>query len=308
MRCEKDATPEFMLFLHGLCHMGTGLFLVAMQVLSLACAAPQQADDPSPHSTAELIPEVRSVQPGKPFSVGLRIELDPGWHTYWINPGDAGQPAAIDWDMPAGYGAGEIQWPFPRKVEESTVVSYGYENEVLLLTEITPPGSLTPGQTVTLAAEAHWLVCSNICLPAMAELDFEIRISDEAAAPNARRQEAFAETRASLPVVAESWTMSASRTEGGFDLQIVPAHSPPPSFDGAFFFASERGVLAHGGQQRITRADGVVHILLLRSKHARNEPARLKGVLVMPDPVELGVDRARAVAVNVAVTGESNNK
>lgn len=308
MRSEKDATPRFMFYVRSLCRACTGLSLVAMQIHTLGCAAPQQDDDPSPHSAAELIPEVRSVRPGEPFSVGLKIELDPDWHTYWINPGDAGQPAAIDWVLPAGYSVGELQWPFPRKVEESTVVSYGYENQVVLLTEIAPPGFLTPGQTVTLAAEAHWLVCNNICLPATAELDFEIRISDAATAPNARWQEAFAETRASLPVVAESWTMSASRTEGGFDLQIVPAHSPPPSFDGAFFFVSERGVLDHGGQQRITRAEGVVHILLLRSKYARNEPARLEGVLVMPDLVELGVGRTRAVAVNVAVSGEWSNR
>ncbi len=287
---------------------GAWLFAAALQLSFVACPAAQQVEDPSPHSAAELIPEGRSVRPGDPFTVALRLTLDPGWHSYWLNPGDAGQPAAIDWDLPAGYSAGELQWPFPQMVEESTVVSYGYEDEVMLLTEITPPQSQAFGQTVRFAAEARWLVCANICLPAKANLELEVQIGEETAAPNARWQAAFSATRSSLPVVAETWAMSAFRSDDGFLLQIAPEHSPPPSFEGAFFFASDRGIVDHGAEQRVSRADGAVRLSLLRSRFARDEPARLKGVLVMPDPVELGIGQARAVAVDVPITGEPRDR
>lgn len=284
------------------------LSVAALQLFSVACNTAQQAEDLSPHSAAELIPEDRSVRAGEPFTVALRLTLDPGWHSYWLNPGDAGQPAAIDWDLPAGYSAGELQWPFPRMVEESTVVSYGYEDEVMLLTEFTPPHTQPIGNTVRFAAEARWLVCANICLPAMANLEFEVQIGEETAAPNVRWQAAFAATRSSLPVVAESWAMSAFRTDDGFFLQIVPANSLPPSFEGAFFFASDRGVVDHGAEQRVSRGDGAVRLSLVRSRFARGEPARLKGVLVMPDPVELGLGQARAVAVDVAVSSDASDR
>jgi thiol:disulfide interchange protein DsbD len=187
-------------------------------------------------------------------------------------------------------------------------VSYGYDDEVMLLTEITPPRFLTLGQTVKFEAEAHWLGCEDICLPAMAELEFEIQISDEASAPSPQWREAFADTRRSLPVVAESWVMSATRFDEGFILEILTAHSAQPSFDGAFFYACERGVIAHGAQQKVTKADGGVRISLLRSPYARGETTRLRGVLVMPDAVEVGSVRARAVVVDVAVSGGSNSK
>jgi len=271
------------------------------------CHTEQGHEDLSPHSDAEMISEVSSARPGEPFCVGLRLTLDPGWHSYWLNPGDAGQPAAIEWDLPAGYRAGEIQWPFPHKVEESSVVSYGYDNEVMLLTEITPPRSLTDEQTVSISALAHWLVCKDICLPAEADLEFEIRISDEPSLPDPQWIEAFAETRERLPAVASGWAMSATRDREGFVLEVNLDGPIPQSIEGAFFFASERGVLDHGAYQRVARGDGRFSISLTRSKYARAEPKRLKGVLAMPEEITLGRVSTRAIAVDVSVVGEQRD-
>ena len=282
------------------------LFVMASQVALLACSVDSQVEDLSPHSSAELIAEFPSVQPGEPFTVGLRISLDPGWHSYWLNPGDAGQPATIIWDMPAGYRAGEIQWPLPEMVEESSLVSYGYEEEVLLLTEIVPPQSLVTGQRETFFIEAHWLVCNNICLPASASLELEVQISDRASAPNRRWRELFSETRRKMPVVAEGWAMTATRIEVGFTLDLVPAQVPHSSISGAFFFASERGVLEHGAPQSISGEESRVRLTLMRSRYARGEPDRLKGVLVMSDEVDIGTGKARAVSVDVEISGEPN--
>ena len=82
------------------------LFLIAG---SIVARASEKIDAPAdgastlvtqPHVTAELIPESTSVQAGKPFDIALHLHTDPDWHTYWINPGDAGLATMIKWTLP----------------------------------------------------------------------------------------------------------------------------------------------------------------------------------------------------------------
>ncbi|MXX59640.1 MAG: hypothetical protein F4Z37_11655 [Rhodothermaceae bacterium] len=76
-----------------------------------------QSDDPSPFSEAALAGEFEWIAPGTPFTVGLTLRLDEEWHSYWINPGDVGEPVTLTWDLPAGFSAGPIQWPYPEKID-----------------------------------------------------------------------------------------------------------------------------------------------------------------------------------------------
>ena len=80
----------------------------------------------------ELIAEQDAVSPGKPLWVGLLFRLDEGWHIYWQNPGDSGEPPKIQWQLPPGFEAGTIRWPQPIRLGGGTVVDYGYEGQVLL--------------------------------------------------------------------------------------------------------------------------------------------------------------------------------
>lgn len=283
------------------------LFLILLQSLPGAGLFCQSSDDPSPHSAAELIPEMESMRPGEPFVVGLRITLDPGWHSYWKNPGDAGQPAFIDWNIPAGFRTGEIQWPYPRIVEESTVVSYGYEDEVFLLTEILPPRFMTTGQMVKFSAEARWLVCYNICLPASASLEFELLMTDEEPAPAAKWESLFADTREHLPRQPDGWEMVASVSDDFIDVRILSDELAGKSLDGAQFFASERGVIVHAAPQVFSREEGAVRITLKKSPYLRNPLDRLTGVLVLPEFLELEVGRTRSLTVDAAVLEPAAN-
>jgi thiol:disulfide interchange protein DsbD len=106
-----------------------------------------------------------AVAPGERFTIALRETINEGWHTYWRNPGDSGEPTSLTWTLPAGWTAGEIQWPAPQAVPFAMLVNYGYEGEVLFPIEVTVPNSARPGSTVTLSAAAYWLVCSDICIP-----------------------------------------------------------------------------------------------------------------------------------------------
>ncbi len=119
---------------------------------------------PPPKVQAQLISEQRSIAPETPFWVGMRMQIQPGWHTYWKNPGDSGAPTRLQWDLPEGFSAGEIQWPYPHRLPVGPLVNYGYEDQTLLLVEITPPPD-PPQESVTLSARADWLVCQQECIP-----------------------------------------------------------------------------------------------------------------------------------------------
>ena len=138
------------------------LILFALAVVCLSATV--RADEPS-HVKVALIPEVRTIAPGAPFWVAVRLKMDPRWHTYWINPGDSGAPTEIKWNLPPGFEAGPIQWPHPERIEVPPLVSFGYEGEAALLVRITPPGDLKVGERVTLDAHVNWLECEELCLP-----------------------------------------------------------------------------------------------------------------------------------------------
>lgn len=115
---------------------------------------------------AELISEVASVQPGKPFTVMIHLQLEDGWHSYWKNPGDAGMAPDIVWKLPEQSVPGEIEWPAPHRYLSRDSVTYGYEKDVYLLAEIKPSADLQYGDDYTLEATIRWVVCSDSdCLP-----------------------------------------------------------------------------------------------------------------------------------------------
>src|SRR5437762_14004332 len=117
---------------------------------------------------ASLVADTSAIVPGKPFSVGLLLRMAPGWHTYWKYSGDAGLPTEIKWNLPPGWKFGEIQWPIPLKTNDpGDIQTYGYQDEVLLIQEITPPEKIDPpkdefaaanNSPVKLNAKADWLV------------------------------------------------------------------------------------------------------------------------------------------------------
>ena len=130
---------------------------------------------------AELIADVKAIEAGKPFRLGVRYTMQPGWHIYWINPGDTGLRTKIDWQLPEGFTAGPLHWPVPHHFVLGGLTSYAYEDEVILFAEITPPAELTD-KDFTFKANSSWLVCKESCVPGKASL--ELKLSAGTAAPS----------------------------------------------------------------------------------------------------------------------------
>ena len=135
----------------------------------LPAAAAARAEDHSPHAKAELVAERDAVAPGESAWLGLHFVLEPGWHTYWQNPGDSGEPPRVQWKLPAGFHAGPIEWPAPQRLGSATVVDFGYSGELLLMIPLAIPASAVPGARENLLATAKWLVCREICIPDQAQ-------------------------------------------------------------------------------------------------------------------------------------------
>jgi thiol:disulfide interchange protein DsbD len=136
--------------------------------------------DNTPRVEARLIADVAAIEPGKPFRLGVLFKMQPGWHIYWRNSGDTGDPTKIKWGLPDGFSAGELQWPAPERVEAFGLVNYGYHGEVLLFAEVMPPAVLLSSE-VGFTADARWLVCKEVCVPGDAKLDLMLPMGAAAA-------------------------------------------------------------------------------------------------------------------------------
>lgn len=156
-------------------------FLVSL-ILCAFLAAPASAQPLTAERQVEAtLHSARvAVAPGERFTIVLRQSIREHWHTYWINPGDSGEPTELTWRAPAGWSVGPIQWPTPEAIPFAMLVNYGYSNEVLFPIEVTAPANARVGETVTLTADAYWLVCSDICIPEEAVVTLNVPVAAQA--------------------------------------------------------------------------------------------------------------------------------
>ena len=183
--------------------------LLALVAVASAVALPADAAPVrTAHVEAEIVSEKAALVPGRTLTVALRLAMERGWHTYWRNPGESGLPTTLAWKLPERLTAGPIQWPAPRALPAGPLVNYGYEGEVLLLTDIAVPAGLATGRTMSLNARADWLVCKEICIPEGADLSLTLPV-DSNATPDARWAEPIAHTRTALPRPIEGWSVAA---------------------------------------------------------------------------------------------------
>lgn len=236
----------------------------------------------SEHTEAELVSETLSIQPGVPFWAALRMKMDERWHTYWRNPGDSGIPTEIRWELPEGFSAGETQWPVPKKVDLPPLAVYAYEGEVFLLAKITPPADLVPGSSQALKAQAFWLECEVNCIPGDASLSLELPVTAETPEPDLRWVEAFARTRAELPLSSSGWSVTAETNEKQIRIFISQAEASSP-LSGVSFFPYDEKLIDHPSAQRFSAVPGGYELIVERSRLRKGAVDSLQGILVSKD-------------------------
>ncbi len=131
------------------------------------------------HVTAELITESNFLRAGDKGAganwIGLRLEMQPHWHTYWRYPGDSGLPTEVSWKLPAGWKVYGPYWPLPQRIFVPPLVNYGFEGEALIGYKVEVPRDAKLGLH-RLYAEANWLVCKETCIPEKVDLYLDVLV------------------------------------------------------------------------------------------------------------------------------------
>ena len=245
----------------------------------LFCAAPgaqaQTAIENEYTPKTEIIPEADGFAPGETLWFALRQELRPGWHVFWINPGDAGLPLELDWTLPDGYAAGEPLHPVPDYIPVGPLASYAHEGEPVFLVPVTAPADARPGDTVDVSIDASWQTCEDICVPEEGRFSFSLPVV-ASAVRDASRAALFAGARATLPENGDADARFAAE-KGGY----VFTAAAPDGLDAktAFFFPAPEGLIEASAKQKITVKDGEVRIVMTPGWRGDFEGPGLKGVL-----------------------------
>ncbi|HEY0906815.1 MAG TPA: protein-disulfide reductase DsbD domain-containing protein, partial [Methylophilus sp.] len=203
-----------------------------------------QLADSAPKVEAQLIAEDESVQPGRPFWVALKMNIVPDWHVYWRNPGDSGMATHIAWNLPAGVQVGPIVWPTPQRIEIAPLVNYGFSDQVLLLTQITPPDDLTDS-TLQLRAKADWLVCHEVCIPESTTLELDLPVTMDVPLKGAWSS-AFTATRKKVPQEFKGNVVVAKKNDQNFTVTLrdLPLSSVETPVE-AYFFSGDGSLVTH---------------------------------------------------------------
>ncbi|MGV2981382.1 protein-disulfide reductase DsbD family protein [Camelimonas sp. ID_303_24] len=231
---------------------------------------------------ADLLIEPGAIQPGKPFTVALRLRMKEHWHTYWRNPGDSGLPTEVRWSLPPGFQAGPIQWPTPERLPVGPLMNFGYEGETFLLTQITPPADLAPIGRVTIKADASWLVCEKECVPGSASLSASAPAAPATTtvAADPASASAFAAARNQQPTPLAGATFNASGDAFTVTAPLPAGMSADGIRDAAFFPVNE-SLLENAAPQKREIQDGKLTLTLTmqRSATATAAPSHLAGVI-----------------------------
>jgi DsbC/DsbD-like thiol-disulfide interchange protein len=266
--------------------LGTVLASPACFVSPTPGVADQPADK---YVRLELVSEQDAIVPGKDLWLGLRFDLQDEWHTYWINPGDSGEAPRIEWQLPAGFQAGAIQWPYPERLSTPPLADYGYEHQVLLMAPVRPPAQLEDGETRKMAARVRYLVCRDVCIPGQKQLELTLRV--KSAAPASPAGELFRAARARVPVPAPpGWKISAASIGDEFVLDVKSGKTAKTPQ----FLPLHAEQIENGAPQVASALPGGVRLHLKKSKHLLKPIPRLEGVVVFTS--------GKAYVVNVPVS------
>ena len=226
--------------------------------------------------------------------IGLRFQLDPGWHIYWSNPGDSGEPPKVMWHLPSGVQAGELQFPAPHRIADHGLTDYGYEGEAILLAKITVPAGATSNKP-EIAADVRYLVCREVCIPGKDRLSMNLGM-----AQSADNTALIQATQARLPGSLRTGIHARAAVDAS---AIVVAISGQNSKMGQItdFIPSDPQVIDNSVKPDIAKSGAITYIRLKQSEQLDHPPSELHGLL-------LTQDRAYNLSVPVAPARKSSQK
>ncbi|MDP0495940.1 MAG: protein-disulfide reductase DsbD family protein [Verrucomicrobiota bacterium JB024] len=256
------------------------LVLILLSCLLIPVASGFTRPTQPQHTQIELVAETTVAAPGATTWLALRMKMDPGWHTYWVNPGEFGETTKIEWtNLPAGVEVGEFRWPAPHLYELSGIINYVYEDEVFLLFPVKLNESFK-SDTLRLQGHAIWLECDeNACVPGKAAISLSLPVRPGESAPS-KWAPALEQARADWPLdLSASWQVAAYNEDGGFLLTLAPLEGANPSPTDVYFFSREPVTAPAQPQTWTANEDGSFSLKVARSEYAPKDVKALRGVL-----------------------------
>jgi DsbC/DsbD-like thiol-disulfide interchange protein len=244
----------------------TLLASTSLAVPAMVAAVPQEE---APKVRATLVAEHETVAPGQTAWVGVQMEIEKGWHTYWNGRNQTGTPPIIKWKLPEGFKAGDIQWPGPTRYIAYDSLDHIHEGRVLLMVPIEVPASAKPGSRVELSAQCMFVVCKEVCLMERASPSLTLAIAQPNGTPKPTpAAKDFEKARAALPVPLAKAEGVKARVEKGV-LVIEAPDAQRVSFFPAEDSAETPEILTQGEAKGPT-----LRVTLVPTPQAR----RVKGV------------------------------
>lgn len=231
------------------------------------------------HTQARLLLSADTVKPGDTILAGVELQMDPGWHTYWQNSGASGMPTKIDWQLPPGLTAAEIQWPLPEKLIEEDLTTYIYTNKVILLSAIKLAPNL-PAGPLQLKAKVSWLECAVQCVPGHADVQAvlnagaETRLSKDSAELEAWQKRLPKTDGLSA---AAHWEAAA---KGDTRPLIIEWKAKTSGADADFFPDSSDNFEILGHTEKLPGDPGLLRIRKQVKKLEGTWPGKISGVLI----------------------------
>jgi thiol:disulfide interchange protein DsbD len=223
------------------------------------------------HVQADLLAGGSAGAPPGSLWVGVHLRHEPGWHTYWKNPGDAGVPTQITWQLPAGWHADAPKWPAPERLQSGPLASYGYRNEVVLPVLLSPAPGWKPGAPAHLGATVSWLACKDSCIPEKARLEWDLP-----AVPSEQDAALVGRFLARTPEAYPFTVVRARRSAGRLELTLGPVAGSGE------FFPDEEELIEPGVPPEVRRSgpDAVWSAPLGAAGRALSGGAHVTGVWI----------------------------
>jgi len=264
------------------------IFVLSLLAAALPALAASSVAD-APHLHVQLVVPEDQLYPAGNNLIGLYFKLEPGWHVYWKNAGDAGGPPRVHWTLPAGVTAGEMQFPAPQRLPLGPLMDFGYENEVLFPIKLAVAPTVKDSKSL-LAAKVDWLVCREVCLPGKAELSTTLQlVSGKPAVVSGSGDDAALVKRlaSTMPTPLPAGIKAVFQpTPDGFRLGVETGHREST----AAFFPDDQDILSNPAPQKLSPTTKGFVLDLKKDASLSANPAQLNGVL------ELSGDRAYELA------------
>lgn len=229
----------------------------------------ENLDSDSNSSVEILSKEIVKISDDE-YLIGVKFKFDQGWHTYWINPGDSGEKAKFDWNLPEGYKISNPKWPAPSTIPYPPLMTYGYEDEVIILFSLYKEiGSVKKGE-ITLNSE--WLACADICLPQSGTTKINL---NEIVLSNFKTESKILEVKNNLPKK-YPYLISASLKDN--ELNLSSQMSEKFKDSEIYFFPYDQNLISHTAIQNSEIGKNSFTHKVLRSNQKILSP-NIKGVI-----------------------------